>query len=209
MIKIKNRYTVRVTYAGINQYLHFNENEDGKILKTFLSISYLKKEDADKISHIKELTNIDDIISELKKSGIFRNVDLHLINGKPLFLTDKQIEYSKEFSNKFDEFLNQEGDKYFRNVIEPFIKENKIVFSYSHIGMPIPAEYGEDGELQNISNRQEEFEFQYLCYLFLRNFSEIEINFKSEFNAIPSLNCYSSYTRYVSDELIAKYRIDD
>jgi len=206
MMNVDKSYTIRFSYAGINQYATFYEVK-GKLHNPRLSISYCKE----KMPDISNAT-IEEILEIIKEVSYCNKAEIYLINGSPVnyYNNKKAKKHVSSFADKFGEFIEVEAKKFFEEILEPLMKKNKWFISFSHIGIPVLIKKDEAGEWDNIKNDEREFDFQYLCYQFVSNFRKVDISIKNEYSNHIS-NVFSFFYGCISSEYYKEkgYLIED
>jgi len=181
---IHKRYTIAFVYAGIRQYADFyeNDNDNGILTRPTLSVNYGRDL---KLPAFPEKCTINDVLT-LIREHIDKRAVIDLINGMPAdYYHNRELrELVDGFKIRLEKFKEEEIFLFFQKAIQPILKENKWFVSSSHIGMPVLAEQDENGEWDNISDKNKEFQLEYICYAFIQS---IEPNAKFE-----SKNQYSS-----------------
>lgn len=177
MTIIHKRYTIAFVYAGIRQYADFyeNDNDNGILTRPTLSVNYARDL---KIPAFPEKCTINDALI-LIREHIDKRAVIDLINGMPAdyYYNKEARELVDGFETRLEKFKQEETLLFFQKAIQPILKENKWFVSSSHIGMPVLAEQDENGEWDNISDRNKEFQLEYICYAFIKS---IEPNAKFE-----------------------------
>jgi hypothetical protein len=183
MIKIDKTYTIAFGYAGVPQQVDIRESK-GKIINPRIWVNYMRVDSEHyKIAQsIEKMTNINDILDAIKLFANRGVAEIKYINHAPIeYSKDPELkEYVKSVSQKIDDLMEVVAKEYFERVLEPLIIENKWFMSRSHIGYPILIDKGENDEWQNIKDVKKEFYFEYLCYLFVKNFNKGECDLNNE-----------------------------
>ena len=200
MVKIDKSYTIRFAYAGIFQYATIRESK-GKIVAMRFSVSYRKKEHEPIIDQINKSTDINEILELIRSIAYCNRAEIYLISNAPIqYSENKELkDYVTEVSNKFDEFIKTTATEYFDKVLLPIMIQNKWFFSTSGFGYPILIYKNDENEWDNIPKNEDSLYFEYLCYKFLKDFNNIEINLTPE-HGNPRIDCFYMFNRILADE---------
>jgi hypothetical protein len=157
------RYTIRYSYAGINQYADLNYSGDTLVHCNFMP-RYCKGVD---IPSLDGLNDIADIISVIEKfSG--RKAEVYLIDYElaEYYLNAPVKEVVHTAKAKYDEFVTTLVREFFDSVLLPIIIENDWKITRSWVGVPVLIEMRE-GEWDNVkSSDPKVVNFEYICYKF-------------------------------------------
>jgi hypothetical protein len=181
-VKVLKRYTIAFGYAGIRQFNEFNEIEGGKLHNPRISVNYNRDI---KIPEFGNNLTINDILAFFKEN-VDKRASIEFIDGQPVKYHKNTIIKNKikDFHTKLEKFIEQETFEFFKSILEPIMVKNGWVLTSSHIGMPVLAEKNEDGEWDNISNKNKdkEFLFEYICYQFISKVEpNAELRMKNEY----------------------------
>jgi len=189
MIKIDKRYKIKFGYAGIAQYAEFSESE-GVIYNPSLYISYTK---ANETPDVSECKTIDEILAKIKTIAYGGKAEIDTINGHPVFYykKDKTRNLIKGMDAAFECFVETQAKIFYVKELRPLLIKNKWKISSSHVGMPILVELDKNGEWDNVRNKKKEFEFEYLCEVFLNT-----MNIESRFVVCGFFNLITDYSEF-------------
>ena len=201
-IKIDKRYKIKFSYAGYSQYAEFHES-NGKLVNPRFFPSYAK---VSEIPSVEGMETIEEALAVIKKISYCNRAEIHLINGQPVkyFKDNKSKKHIKAFEERFEKFIETEAIAFFEAVLKPLMKKNKWFVSTSHIGYPILIEKNKKGEWDNIDNKNKEFEFEYLCSKFLRNFEDVEVRLESEHSGFAAYGNFCKIFNLIPSEYFDK-----
>jgi len=165
MVKITKTYTIAFAYAGIRQYADFHETADGKLHNPNIRVHYRNTLD---LPDMLDITHIDQALEYIHKY-VDKRASLQYINGQPVeyFFNHVVKNAVNDFHSRFYSFIESEATRFFTDIVVPMFKENDWFISTSHVGMPIPIEKNEEGEWDNIGNRDKEFMINYISAAFI------------------------------------------
>jgi hypothetical protein len=165
MIKIDKRYKIKFSYAGYEQYAEFYMSK-GVLIRPSLSISYVEP---GKTPDVTQCKTIEEVLEKIKTIAYGGRAEIDTINGYPVFYYKKYRtrQMIKTMDSALDLFVRSQAQLFFDKELRPLLVKNKWKLATSHIGIPILVYKNEDGEWDNIKDKQKEFEFEYLCKAFL------------------------------------------
>lgn len=199
LTKIAKTYAIAFTYSGIRQYADFREKEDGLLFNPTISVNYARNLD---LPAFKENMTIQQVL-DLIREKVDKNAAIYMINGMPVSYyenTNVRI-LTKKFHDNLEHFITVHVTEFFKKVIAPMMIVNGWVLTTSHIGMPVLAEKNEDGEWDNLKNKEKEFELEYICYQFIKSVEpNAKLSSRSEYGR-DSADAFLYLQKYVPLEL--------
>lgn len=174
MIKIDKKYKIKFPFAGYEQFAEFHESK-GVLIHPSLHISYAKVSDVPDVSECK---TIDEVLAKITTVAYGHRAEIDTIDGHPVFYYNKSKtrKLMGVIQSAFELFAKSQAQLFFDKELRPLLIKNKWKLAHSHIGMPILVYKNEAGEWDNIKDSKKEFEFEYLCKVFLSS-----MNIKSDF----------------------------
>ena len=179
-IIIDKRYTIRFSYAGINQYADFHE-KDGELINPRLSVQYMKTDNMPDVSGMKK---IEQVLAAIKSFSYCKQAEIYLINGSLAFYKKGTAEL---ISKAYDDFIENQVSTFFKKELEPIMINKGWKIGTSHIGMMVLIVKNEEGEWDNVDGN-DSFEFEYLCAKCLM-----------ALNLIKKINLTSESRNYISE----------
>lgn len=164
-IKVDKRYTITFYYAGVKQEATFNEVK-GVLYDPTLTISYYKEKTPD----VSACKTIDEAL--LVVQSISKGAKISHINGIPAFCYDKKNIHQliHDFSHEYYDFQATRAKKYFLEALYPMLIANEWKLGRSGMtGQLVLVYKNEKGEWNNVNDTDKEFEFTYLCQIFLNS----------------------------------------
>jgi len=200
MINIAKTYSIKYSYAGINQYADFYEKEDGELHRPVFHPSYAR----DGVPSVEGLKTIQEVLTVIKAFSYCEMASIYSIDGELVSYREnkKAKKEVKGFSDRFEAFMEQEALNFFTKIIEPILVENKMFIAQSHIGYFVLIAKDEEGEWDLVKDKKKEFEIEYLLYKFLSNFKKIDTNFKDEIDDTIDFLVVQNFLDYIPDEVI-------
>lgn len=180
LVKVVKSYTIAFTYAGIRQYADFNEIDGGILFNPQINVQYARNL---QIPTFEENTTIEQVLDVIKEK-IDKNATIQYINRLPVTYYNNTVarELTQKFNDNLEEFITKHTIEFFKTVLQPIMKANKWVLTSSHIGMPVIGEFNENNEIDNIQDKDKEFEFEYICYQFINSVEpNAEANLRSQY----------------------------
>lgn len=167
MVKIDKRYTITFYYAGVKQTPQFSE-VDGVLYNPTLMVSYYK----DKLPDVSVCKTIDEVLSIIKKIAYCGNAEITHINGYPLFYYDKKEIHKliDSVENEYRNFIETKSKEFFVAILYPILMVNEWKLGRSGMtGQLVLVSKDENGEWDNVNDKDKEYEFEFLCKVFLRS----------------------------------------
>lgn len=166
-IKVDKRYTITFYYAGVKQTPQFSEVK-GVLYNPTLMVSYYNK----KLPDVSVCKTIDEVLTIIKSIAYCGNAKISHINGLPVFYYEKKDiqKLIKGFTEEYYDFQATRAKKFFLEVLHPMLIANEWKLGRSGMtGQLVLVYKNEFGEWDNVKDTDKEFEFTYLCKIFLNS----------------------------------------
>lgn len=197
--KIVKRYTIKFSYAGIRQYADFRYNTNGELVNHDFRVRYSRGED---VPSIDGLTDINDILEKIKEVSFNNRAEIYLINGNPVNYhnNEKAKEDISNFAIKYEELIREEATKFFEKHIVPIIVKNDWKISHSSFYVPVLIEKDDEGEWDNVYQCEDEDDLEYLCYKFVSQFDELDVDLRAEHS--NKVYAFDKFAKYLDDDYL-------